>query len=489
MNKFFIKFLLVFVAFAVVAGCRQSSGTTTNGSNAQTSKVAPERVVVDGMRTSYADLVQKTSPAVVRIKSMIKAAEPTKSTGNPFDDFFKQLPEQQDSQPHAGLGSGVLVSQDGTILTNNHVVADAETITVELENNETYDAKVIGTDPPSDLAVLKIEGKNFPFLSLGDSDKVLVGDIVLAIGNPLGLGQTVTSGIISAKGRRTGLGDGSFEDFLQTDAAINRGNSGGALINLQGELIGINSQILSPTGGSIGIGFSIPSNMAKSIMQQLLKDRKVRRGMLGVSIQNLNEEIAKQFGIEGTKGALVSNVQPNSAADKAGIKRGDIITGFNGEAIEDGNSLRNKVAATAPGTSVTLTIMRDGKSTDVKATLDELTTSDTEKPENSQGGESSKPAGEAGKLGLNLTPLTPEIADELKLPSGTKGLVVSAVDSNGPAAAEGIMRGDVIVEINRQPVSTLEDARAALEKAGNNSSLLLIQRQGQTVYLSVKPGK
>ena len=277
----------------------------------------------------------------------------------------------------------MIVSADGTILTNNHVVEDATKITVEMNNGKTYDAKVVGTDPPSDLAVLKIEAENLPFLTLGNSDNVRVGDIVLAIGNPLGIGQTVTAGIISAKGRRTGISDGSFEDFLQTDAPINRGNSGGALVNLNGELIGINSQILSggASGGNIGIGFSIPSNMAKSVMEQLVQNGKVRRGMLGINIQNINADLAQGLGLKDSKGVLVSNVRAGSAADKAGIKRGDVVTAINGEMVEDANVLRNKVAGTLPGNEIKVKITRDGGEQEVTAVLEELSV-ETAKSEN-----------------------------------------------------------------------------------------------------------
>ena len=295
------------------------------------------------MRTSYADVVERTSAAVVRIEAEHRSnAHPQiriPRSGDD-DDFFRQFPMprgNQRRQLERGLGSGVIVSGDGTIMTNNHVVDGAEKITILTSDNKSYDAKLVGTDKPSDLAVLKIEAQNLPFLTLGNSDTVRVGDIVLAIGNPLGIGQTVTAGIISAKGRRTGLSDGqSFEDFLQTDAPINRGNSGGALVNLNAELIGINSQILSgsPSGGNIGIGFSIPSNMAKSVMEQLLKDGRVHRGMLGVNIQNLTEDTAKALDLKDTSGVLVSNVRPGSPAEKAGVKRGDIITAINGEKIE-----------------------------------------------------------------------------------------------------------------------------------------------------------
>jgi serine protease Do len=494
------NFLCLLLIFSVVAisGCRTNlfSGDNTPLPETQNQpQTPPQPLVVDGVRTSYADVVEKTSPAVVQIFSERKSkAQPQQF---PFgdDDFFRQLiprqnqQQQQRPQVERGTGSGVIVSADGSVLTNHHVIDGAEKITVRMLDGKTFDAKIVGSDAPSDLALLKIETAHLPFLTLGNSDTVRVGDIVLAIGNPLGIGQSVTAGIISAKGRRTGLSDGSFEDFLQTDAPINRGNSGGALVNLAGELIGINSQILSSGqgGGSIGIGFSIPSNMAKSVLEQLLKNGKVRRGMLGVNIQNISEDVAKSLELKDTKGVLVSNVRAGSAADKAGVKRGDIITAINGEKVEDGNVLRNKVASTMPGTDIKLTVIRDGQEQQFTAVLDEFDT-ETAKKENQQEQEneenSTKPS---GKLGLDLKPLTPDEAKKLQLPEGTTGLLVTDVDSNGAAAEEGIARGDVILEVNRKPVETLDDMKAALDKSGDRPILLLVARRGQVSYLTVKP--
>ena len=269
------------------------------------------------------------------------------------------------------LGSGVIVQRDGTILTNYHVIDGAEQIQVELTNHRVFKANVVGSDPPSDLAVLKIDAKDLDALSLGNSDQVRVGDIALAIGNPLGLGQTVTAGIISAKGRATGLSDGSFEDFLQTDAPINQGNSGGALINTRGELIGINSQILSTSGGNIGIGFAVPSNMAQNVLDQILEGGKVHRGQLGVSIQPMTPELASKFGLSDFQGVLVNSVIPNGPAAKAGLRQGDVIVDFNGAAVTDGNTLRNHVASTAPGTKVNLGIFRDHQKQQIQVTLGE----------------------------------------------------------------------------------------------------------------------
>lgn len=265
------------------------------------------------------------------------------------------------------------MSADGYILTNHHVVDGADQIKVDFNDNRTLDARVVGSDPPSDLALLKVEATNLPVLALGNSDNVRVGDVVLAIGNPLGIGQTVTMGIISAKGRQTGLSSGSFEDFLQTDAPINRGNSGGALVNTNSELIGINSQILSPTGGSIGIGFAIPSNMARTVMQNLASSGKVRRGQLGIVVTNVTSEIAEKLGLSSQNGVLVAQVQPGSAADRAGIQENDVITNFNGTPVNDANVFRNLVAGTAPGTEVTLTVQRGGREQQIRATLGEFT--------------------------------------------------------------------------------------------------------------------
>ena len=374
-KKYFALVLIGSVAF--FAGCKTGLlGPSDVPAPAQPA-APPAPLVVDGVRTSYADVVERTSAAVVRIEADKKGRGP-QAGDDGTDDLFRQfnIPRQAPGpRLERGLGSGVIVSADGTILTNNHVVEGADKITVQLSDDKTFEAKVVGSDKPSDLAVLKIEAQNLAFLTLGNSDNVRVGDIVLAIGNPLGIGQSVTAGIISAKGRRTGLSDGSsFEDFLQTDAPINRGNSGGALVNLNAELIGINSQILSggPSGGNIGIGFSIPSNMAKSVMEQLLRDGKVHRGMLGINIQNLTDDTAKALELNDTAGVLVSNVKSGSAADKAGVQRGDIITAINGEKTEDSNVLRNKVAGTLPGSEIRLTIMRNGKQEELTATLDEF---------------------------------------------------------------------------------------------------------------------
>jgi len=324
-------------------------------------------------------VVSRVSPAVITIHSELRVRAPQQF---PFmdDPIFRQffgdrgnMPQQTPELHREALGSGVIVTTDGYILTNHHVVDGAEKIKVDLNDDRTLDAKVVGLDPPSDIAVLKVDASGLPVLALGDSDRVRVGDVVLALGNPLGIGQTVTMGIVSAKGRQTGLSNGNFEDFLQTDAPINQGNSGGALVSTNSELIGINSQILSQSGGSIGIGFAIPSNMARTVMDTLIKGGKVRRGQLGITVGKMTPEIASKLGINVGKGVVVVQVQPGSAAERAGLKKGDVITAFNGGEVVDANIFRNKVASTPPGTEVTLTIQRDGREQQLRATLGEFT--------------------------------------------------------------------------------------------------------------------
>lgn len=322
-------------------------------------------------------MVDRVGPGVVTVRSERRVRAPRQHPffNDPlFQDFFGGLfgglpPGREFLQK--GLGSGVIVRSDGYILTNHHVVDGAQEIKIELLNRRSFSAKIVGSDPPSDIAVLKIEARDLPALPLGDSDHVRVGDVVLAVGNPLGIGQTVTAGIISAKSRSTGLSDGSFEDFLQTDAPINQGNSGGALVNTNAQLIGINSQILSPTGGNIGIGFAIPPNMARNVMEQLIKNGKVERGHLGVAIQPVTPEIASSLGMSEARGVVVTSVARNSAAARAGIQPGDVITAFNGQPVLDGNSLRNQVASTLPGTEVKLTIVRNGREQEVRVTVGE----------------------------------------------------------------------------------------------------------------------
>jgi Do/DeqQ family serine protease len=484
--------LAVALAVSVAACTRSGLSQQIASSTAPTTPAVTGIAAAPGaMMTSYADVVARVAPAVVTVRSEIRVRAPQQQ---PFmdDPFFRQffgdrMPRaQQAPQREEGTGSGVIVSPDGYILTNHHVVDGAQQIKVELTDRRVLDAKVVGTDQPSDLAVIKIDASNLPVLPLGNSDAVRVGDVVLAIGNPLNIGQTVTSGIVSAKGRSTGLGDGSFADFIQTDAAINRGNSGGALVDTAGELVGINSQILSPTGGNIGIGFAIPSNMAKGVMDQLLKTGKVRRGQLGVIVQPVTSDIAQSLDLKEIRGVIVSSVQSGSAADAAGLKQGDVITGLNGVAVNDNNELRNRIASTQPGTDVTLDVVRDGRQQQFKARLGEY---HAPKAEGESADADDKGAGGAssGKLGIAVEPVTPEVARQLQLKPGEQGVVVSDVDQSGPAADAGIAQGDVIEQVNRQPVKTQADVSAALQRAGSRPVLLLVNRRGTSIFLTVRP--
>jgi serine protease Do len=476
--------LLIVLSFVFIA-CSQKTPTTIAAASP-----APDSAPNTTSQNSYADVVSRVAPAVVTVRSerRVRTAEQFPFFNDPFfrdffGDRFRNQPREPQERVQRGLGSGVIVSADGYLLTNHHVIDGSADIRVELTDRRTYPAKVVGSDPPSDLAVLKVEASGLPVLPLGDSDRVRVGDVVLAVGNPLGVGQTVTMGIVSAKGRSTGLSDGSFEDFLQTDAPINTGNSGGALVNTSGELVGINSQILSPSGGNIGLGFAIPANMAKSVMDQLLKTGKVRRGMIGVTIQPVTSDLASSLGLSEVRGALVSAIQPGSPAERAGLRRGDVILSLNGAAVSDSNSLRNQVARMQPGTQVTITISRDNREQQLEVTLGELPTASSR----GAGDDGGSGGMDQGKLGLRLEPLTSDQAARLNLPAGAQGLIVTDVDPAGPAAASGIRQHDVIEEVNRQRVRSVTDLQAAIERAGTKPSLLLINRGGSSIFLTIRP--
>jgi serine protease Do len=480
----FLSFLLVVFSFTAC------SAQTRMNLASQPAPTAPAADIGAAMQGSYAELVSRVSPAVVTIRSTERRRQGQQfpfMDDPTFREFFgDRLPQQQQPpQRVQGVGSGVIVSPDGYILTNHHVVDGAIEIKVELTDNRTFTAKLVGSDPPSDLAVLKVDQQNLPTLSLGNSDRVRVGDVVLALGNPLGIGQTVTSGIVSAKGRATGLSDGSFEDFLQTDAAINRGNSGGALVNTNGELIGINSQIMSPTGGNIGIGFAIPSNMAKAVMDQLLKNGKVRRGMLGVTIQTVNADLASSLNLPAARGAIVTSVAPGGPAEKAGLRRGDVITAINNQPVADNNSLRNLVASMSPGSTVEVTALRNGRDQNFRVALAELP--ERERPETE---ESSSNGGATGneRFGLTLQPLTAESASRYGLDADDQGLLVTKVDPASNAASAGIRQGDLIQEVNRQQVRTFAEFGTAMQQSGSRPALILIKRRNNVIYVTLRPG-
>jgi Do/DeqQ family serine protease len=452
------------------------------------------RSSASGRIDSYADVVKVVAPAVVTIRTEGKAGAAPAQFQMPNDDFFRRFFGDPDSQPgpqrrlptprQRGLGSGVIVSTDGYILTNNHVVENADVIRVETTDGRTVVATLVGTDAPSDLALLKINSTGLQAMALGNSDGVQVGDVVLAVGNPLGVGQTVTMGIVSAKGRSTGRGRGSlsYEDFLQTDAPINHGNSGGALVNTKGELVGINSQILSESGGNIGIGFAIPSNMAKNVMDELRANGKVTRAQLGVVVQDVTSDLAESLGLKDVGGALIGSVTPGSAGDRAGLERGDVIKAFNGQAVRDTNTLRNRVADSEPGSTVDVTIVRDGAEKKISVKLDEMSGDRA-----AAGGPGSDSRSDQTALGISVAPLTAELASRYRLPRDTRGLVVESVDPDGRAASAGIQTGDVIEEVNRQQVESVDDLRAAMRRNTDRPALLLVNRQGTQLFMTVRP--
>lgn len=480
MTRIKLVFLLILIA---LAGCGKEEPVHLPPPSALPATTSA------GVRTSYAEVVNRVSAAVVTIRTESRVRPPQQF---PFMDdpffhrFFGDRLPIPPEQLQRGLGSGVIVSTDGYVITNQHVIDGAQRIEVEFREQRTVDAKLVGSDAPSDLAVLKIEQAGLSALALADSDKVQVGDVVLAIGNPLGIGQTVTMGIISAKSRRTGLSNGSFEDFLQTDAPINRGNSGGALVDSSGNLVGINSQILSPSGGSIGIGFAIPSNMARDVLDQLIKNGKVRRGHLGIVVQSVTDDIASSLGLSSPRGVIVSQVQQGSPAERAGLKQGDVILALNGNAVSDPNSFRNNIAGTTPGQTVTLRIWREGNEQELRPTLGEFTAEG--RRGRSTDNSSSEPRGtDDGRLGLSVQPLTPALAQELGLSADKRGLVVMEIDPLGPAADAGMQRGDVIEQVNQQPVRSLADLKAAIDRSGNKPLLLLMNQRGTTVFVTLKP--
>jgi len=483
--------ILLSLAFVVVsfASCN-GQGRALSLQPATTAPPVTSSAGVPVLQTSYAELVSRVSPAVVTIRSTERArtAQQFPFMDDPqFREFFgDRMPQMQQQRPVQGVGSGVIVSPDGYILTNHHVVDGALEIRVELTDNRSFTAKVVGSDPPSDLAVLKIDAANLPTLSFSDSDKVRVGDPVLALGNPMGIGQTVTSGIVSAKGRSTGLSDGSFEDFLQTDAAINRGNSGGALVNTTGELIGINSQILSPSGGNIGIGFAIPSNMAKAVMDQLLKNGKVSRGMLGVTIQSVDADLASSLNLPAARGAIVTSVTAGGPAERAGIKRGDVVTAINNQPVIDSNSLRNQVASLKPGSTATVTVARNGRDQNLQIALAELPNRQRPDTDDESSSNGNGPGVNNSRFGLRLQPLTPDAASRYGLDAGDQGLLVSQVDPSGSAASAGIRQGDLIQEVNRQPVRTFAEFSSAIQQSGSRPALVLVKRRDAVIYVTLR---
>jgi len=428
----------------------------------------------------FANLAKRLGPVVVNI-STTQVRRATEQAPSPFGDedslnqFWHRFfggPFPQGPQRQSGLGSGFLIDRDGTILTNYHVVDGAQKIVVKLADGGSFDARVVGKDQKTDIAIIKIDaGQNLPAATLGDSDRLEVGEWVMAIGNPFGLDHTVTSGIVSAKGRH--IGAGPYEDFIQTDASINPGNSGGPLINLRGEVVGINTAIFSQSGGNIGIGFAIPTNLVKDLLPQLKDKGAVVRGYVGVTIQQLTPEIAASMGLKQTRGALVAEVAKAGPAAQAGLKSGDVIVEFNGKEIKDSSELPLQVARISPGQQVQTKILRDGKALTLPITVGEFKEREV------------IASADHGDLGLTVQPVTAAIAAELGLESA-EGLVVTSVKPGSPAQEAGLQRGDVIAEINRRPVRDLQDYNQSLEKTEQSKSLLfLVRRGGGSLFLAL----
>jgi serine protease Do len=440
----------------------------------------------------FAAVLQPLLPAVVNIASSKLVKTPNGAFQFPFqnDPLFRQFfgnPNDQSprEQREHSLGSGVIVSPDGYILTNNHVVAGATDIEVSLKDKRQFKAKVVGTDKYTDIAVLKIPVTGLDPVTFGNSTGLRVGDIVLAIGDPFGIGETVTMGIVSAKGR-SGLdieGPEGYEDFIQTDAAINPGNSGGALVNTRGQLVGINTAIIaSGGGGNQGIGFAIPINMVRHVMEEILKTGKVTRGYLGVMIQEVTPDLAKAFNLPSANGALIGEVTPDSPAFKAGLEKGDVVVAMNGQPVSDFHDLRLRVSQTPPGQMVKLEVIRSGQNHEITVMLGTF-------PEKEQAAAAPSQSGTNVLQGVQVSALTPEIAQQLNIPTGTRGVVISQVDPSSAAADAGLQRGDVIQEVNRKPVSNVEQFEAAVRAASGQPVLLLVNRGGTTSYVVISSGQ
>ena len=446
-----------------------------------------------GGHTSFSPVIKKVAPAVVKIVTKTRIHN-TAFSGPPpgMDDllrrFFGDEPEARSPRRNSGtprqqgLGSGVITTKDGYILTNNHVVDGADEVNVTLQDGREFTAKVIGRDPKSDVAVIKIDAKDLPSVPMADSDKVEVGDVVLAIGNPFGIGQTVTSGIVSATGRASmGL---DYEDFIQTDAAINPGNSGGALVDAEGRLIGINTAILSRSGGNQGIGFAIPSNLSRDVMQSLVKDGRVTRGYMGVMIQDVTPALAREFKLKESTGALVGDVTPNSPAEKAGLKSGDVLIEVNGKKVADSRHLKLEVARTSPGETVTVKLLRDGASKTLDVTVKEMPGAERLAKADTHATD------DTGTLnGVTVSDLDHRAREQFSLPEAINGVVITDIQPDSAAAEAGLKPGDVVQEINRKPVKTAEEAVRLTEHTNTKSTLLRVWRNGGSHYVVVDESK
>ena len=497
-----MRYVYGFTTALLLGGASLSltTGKPAGAQVAQNDGTAMERIVPrQGAPLSFADLTEQLQPAVVNISTRQRIEvrqQANPFAGTPFADFFNRRRGGGQQQPQfregQSLGSGFIISADGYVVTNNHVVAPdnratLEEITITMPDGTEYEAELIGADPASDLAVLKISSsRTFPFVQFGNSAEARVGDWVIAIGNPFGLGGTVTSGIISSVLRNTG--GGAYDRYIQTDASINRGNSGGPLFDMQGNVIGVNNAIISPNGGSVGIGFAIPAEIAKPIVDQLRAGEEIERGFLGVSIIPVNDDLADSLGLPQNQGEFVQGVQPNGAADRAGIKAGDVVTAINGQSVTTEQTLSFLAANIAPGTRISINLIRDGEELQVTATVAKRPSEEElrrqqmfdpdaepeEVPEESDGTIEEK-------LGLQVITLTPQIARQLGAPEETIGLVIASVDQNADATRKGLRRGDIILSANYEQTATIADLEAVVEEAetnGREAVLLRVQRRG-----------
>jgi serine protease Do len=470
------------------------------GKAVQTSSDSPNYTVASDTRTQmvfdqgFSPVVRSATPAVVNISSSRIVKSPDMGSLGSADDtflrrffgeeFMRQFRVPKERRERS-LGSGVIVNSNGYILTNSHVVHGATQVSVSLSDDREFQGKIIGTDPGTDIALLKIDADHLSVLPIADSSKVQVGDIALALGNPFGVGRTVTMGIVGATGRG-GLGIEDYEDFIQTDASINPGNSGGPLVNVRGELIGVNTAILSPSGGSLGIGFAVPSNMARSVMDQILKNGKVVRGYLGVSVQDISAELSQAMNIGQTHGALIGDLDPKGPAAHAGLKSGDVVVEANGKPIDDQRTLRLMTSSMAPGSKLNLRLLHDGQFRNVNVTLGEFPKEEPEKESARSSRE--KPSAQDSnpdRLGIAIAELTPDIAAQLQLPTTLKGVIVADVETGGVADDAGLQPGDVIVEVNRKPIRTVPEFQQQIQSSGKGPVLMLVNREGHTVYVAL----
>jgi serine protease Do len=494
-KRFTLSLLLILVLGVFIGLVLSSRFEITNQLPAKSQVSSKSVDILTQLSDAQSEVAALATPSVVNISTtrMIKTRDemPLDLLEDPFFRRFfgDQLPHPNLPKEHKeqSLGSGVIVSEDGYIVTNNHVIEKAQEIKVLLSNKMDYKAKLIGADSKTDIAVIKIDVKGLSALPWGDSDKLKVGDIVFAIGNPFGLNQTVTMGMISAVGRAN-VGIADYEDFIQTDAAINPGNSGGALINVRGELIGINTAILSRTGGYQGIGFAVPSSMAKQVIDSLVKYKKVVRGWLGVSIQEVTSDLAEEFGVKDLKGSLVSGVMKGSPAEKAGIKQGDVILQYNGRLVEDTGHLRNMVSQTPINTTVKVKLFRNKKEIVVDVVIAELPKKLTEAlPQEKESQESNEE--ESGALaGLVVRELTPDLARRFGFDASEKGVVVIKIETGSRLFEAGIRPGDIILQINQKTITSLEDYKKITPKIkAKERLLLLLRRKGQDLFVTVRP--